>query len=367
MLSIIILINLIVISIQLTTQQQINDKENHYDLPPIFILNLDRSKDRWQSVEEQFVSAGLTGCYERLPAVDGRALPIKELLSNSTRIAAFFQPRGVLGCYLSHRKFWQLVVDRNYSQAIVFEDDVRLADGFIHSLTNQLIELTNNRIEYDVAFLGAIGSVDPNGKDSIPLRMFSAYMGGTRPFKQINKSFYQPTKPAGTHAYMVTNAGARKLLQLCPNAVFHVDLDAWRHRSIQMILFNPMLAHQTFDSTELTDFPIHLTTSLSTHSNNYLSLSSVYEKIHRRINGIIVDKHSKQPLSHVLAEPMIQFGPGGPVLTVERHCAVVLSGCALASVLKAMGYNRYANFALSAVGSFIMSVRAVIWLLMHWR
>lgn len=29
----------------------------------------------------------------------------------------------------------------------------------------------------------------------------------------------------GTHAYMVTYEGAKKLLALCPKATYHVDLD----------------------------------------------------------------------------------------------------------------------------------------------
>lgn len=102
--------------------------------------------------------------------------------------------------------------------------------------------------------MGAIGSVDPDGKDPIATRMFSTYIGGSRPFKRVNEYVYQPARPAGTHAYMVSNEGARKLLKLCTKAVFHVDLDAWRHHSLVMYVFHPMLAHQTFDSTELTDF-----------------------------------------------------------------------------------------------------------------
>ena len=57
----------------------------------------------------------------------------------------------------------------------------------------------------------------------------------------------------GTHAYMISQAGARKLLQLCPKAVFHVDLDAWRHPSLVIRMFNPMLAYQTFEHSTLAD------------------------------------------------------------------------------------------------------------------
>ena len=45
-------------------------------------------------------------------------------------MALFLQPRGVIGCYLSHRRFWQMVVDRKMDYAVILEDDVKLVDGF---------------------------------------------------------------------------------------------------------------------------------------------------------------------------------------------------------------------------------------------
>jgi hypothetical protein len=42
--------------------------------------------------------------------------------------------------------------------------------------------------------------------------------------------------------------------------------------------------------------------------------------------------------SHALAEPLLQAGPGGPVLTVERHCLVLGAGCVAATVLHQQGF-----------------------------
>jgi len=53
----------------------------------------------------------------------------------------------------------------------------------------------------------------------------------------------------------VSRQGALKLLALCPKATFHVDIDAWRHRSLVLRMFTPMLVYQTFDDTSLTDVP----------------------------------------------------------------------------------------------------------------
>jgi hypothetical protein len=64
-------------------------------LPPIFVLNLDRSQSRWRTIQQVMTDAGLT--VERLPGVDGRKLSKSDLQQNSTWLARSLQPRGVIG------------------------------------------------------------------------------------------------------------------------------------------------------------------------------------------------------------------------------------------------------------------------------
>jgi hypothetical protein len=161
-------------------------------IPPMFVLNLDRSKERWAMAEQQMENAGLH--VERLAAVDGRALSAEELKVQSTKMALFFQPRGVIGCYLSHRKFWQMVVDQNLEAAIIFEDDVKLIPNFKEVLKSNLKSLGDDY--YDVVLLGAIGRVHPSGKDNFGTKFFSIYFGGVRQLKRINEHVFQPIRPA---------------------------------------------------------------------------------------------------------------------------------------------------------------------------
>ena len=136
----------------------------------------------------------------RFPAVDGRELSSEEILSKSNSLAAFLQPRGVIGCYLSHRKFWQNVVDNDLEYAIVFEDDVQLVPNFKQLLVSQLKNISSlpdkNSQYFDVLLLGAIGRVHPEGKDGVGTRMFSYYIGGKRPLNRISENLYQPRRPA---------------------------------------------------------------------------------------------------------------------------------------------------------------------------
>ena len=97
-------------------QHQENIKVSHIKIPPIFVLNLERAPQRWEKAVEEMRRHGLE--VNRLEAVDGKKLSIQELSSNSTKMAQYLIPRGVVGCYLSHRKFWQMVVDRGLPSAI---------------------------------------------------------------------------------------------------------------------------------------------------------------------------------------------------------------------------------------------------------
>ena len=126
-------------------------------IPHIFVVNLDRAKSRWEHIQEVMHDADLE--IERLPGVDGRQLTETELKTYATKLSLFFQPKGVIGCYLSHRKFWQYVVDRNLPSAIIFEDDVRLIPNFKNKLVSSLQRLDNDQLTYDIIFLGVFVDV----------------------------------------------------------------------------------------------------------------------------------------------------------------------------------------------------------------
>lgn len=128
--------------------------EEERQIPPIYVVNLDRSPERWASISKEIKKAGLDVI--RLAAVDGKTLSDAQLRNVTTLMSLSLQPRGVIGCYLSHRRFWQTVVDENLSEAIVLEDDVQLVDDFKLKLLHHLDTLDRND-PYDVIMLGAIG------------------------------------------------------------------------------------------------------------------------------------------------------------------------------------------------------------------
>ncbi|MBT1451903.1 glycosyltransferase family 25 protein [Glaciecola sp. XM2] len=94
---------------------------------PIFVINLDGSDERLRNVEQQLQSIGAT--FERIPAVDGRIMSEEERLAhyspkkNEVQYHKALTP-GEIGCYLSHRKAWQSIIDKGLDAAIILEDDI---------------------------------------------------------------------------------------------------------------------------------------------------------------------------------------------------------------------------------------------------
>lgn len=90
----------------------------------VFVINLDRSADRWTDLSTRANAAGFQPV--RFPAIDGQTLPQAEIarlnsLQTGTRPLL---GAGEIGCFLSHRALWQRLLDRPADWMLVLEDDV---------------------------------------------------------------------------------------------------------------------------------------------------------------------------------------------------------------------------------------------------
>lgn len=107
---------------------------------PIFLINLDRAPDRLTWMVDQFDRLGLS--FERIPAVDGRALSEEEVASLTDLARARFPKRFAempvyrpmarteLGNYLSHLTVLRRMVSDGLPAICVLEDDVALDADF---------------------------------------------------------------------------------------------------------------------------------------------------------------------------------------------------------------------------------------------
>jgi glycosyl transferase family 25 len=157
----------------------------------IFIVNLERAADRRAAILRHLAELGLEA--EILPAVEGVKV-------DRATLGPGAEPRlsnGEVGCYLSHVRFWQLVVERRLPHAIVLEDDVVCSPSLLRVARDAAALMP----PFDAVRLSALQPIR-----GIPVATLS---GG--------EQLILPTKhPSGTQGYMISLEGARRLLAAIP-------------------------------------------------------------------------------------------------------------------------------------------------------
>lgn len=87
----------------------------------VLYVNLDQDRQRLERLRSELASQGIAG--ERIAAVPGNTMP---RAARAFIPGASDTPPGTLGCYLSHIRAWEAIVDSGREGAIVLEDDLRL-------------------------------------------------------------------------------------------------------------------------------------------------------------------------------------------------------------------------------------------------
>ena len=151
-----------------------------------------------------------------------------------TPLGRALMTRGMIGCFLSHRAAWQRCVQSG-KPLLILEDDVCPAAGFASKLCAALAELPTLDPNWDVLLVGALGCIHPRHRYGMHL-IVGAAAGGLRYPRVLSAAISIPLRPMGTHAYVLSPAGARTLLALCPRANFHVDVAAWGETSLRLYL-----------------------------------------------------------------------------------------------------------------------------------
>ena len=66
--------------------------------------------------------------------------------------------KGAYGCQLSHSKIWQEIIDNNYKNTIIFEDDAIFCENFTPQFLNFIDNLPS---DWDQAYLGGQHLIKP--------------------------------------------------------------------------------------------------------------------------------------------------------------------------------------------------------------
>ncbi|KAL4717672.1 hypothetical protein ACJJTC_000821 [Scirpophaga incertulas] len=135
-----------------------------FGLKEIYMINLERRKDRRRLMEMSFDELGMD--VKIINAVDGKTLDMKNLREHSITLMPNYEDpyhkrpmkAGEVGCFLSHYNIWQDMVARNLSMALILEDDIHFVPYFRHRLLRLLSEV--ELIKWDFMYLGRKALMD---------------------------------------------------------------------------------------------------------------------------------------------------------------------------------------------------------------
>jgi glycosyl transferase family 25 len=174
---------------------------------PAFVIHLTRSTDREKYFKKNILDAGFTDM-RIFEAVDGM-----DVNSHVDALMTFNNPpidlelsSGQIGCLLSHMKLLKYIIDKNIPLATVFEDDVHFHPEW-KTLCQTYYTLTPSN--FDLLYIG-------NGLDSC------------RQITNHNLIDKISTESVWcTHAYVITHAGAKKVL----DSIINWDYKNFHHGS----------------------------------------------------------------------------------------------------------------------------------------
>lgn len=188
------------------------DRPAEGDEYAVAYVNLDRNAERRAELERQFRHAPVP--VSRVPGVEGGRLPLAAV-GRLTGADAQAGPRGTLGCFLGHAAAWEEVLRRGLAHCLIVEDDVIP----LLPLPPRLGPLGLPE-GWELCFVNDRMAPPPDGE------------GGdegfrTVPLAQAVRGFAPDHNAPGADGYLVSAAGARKLLDWVARDGFAGDVD-WR-------------------------------------------------------------------------------------------------------------------------------------------
>lgn len=233
-----------------------------------------------------------------VPGVNANRLTENQLQSAATPLYARIGPLSSIGIALAHMRAWRTMIRNNDRFALIVEDDVVLADDFRARLPDALRAMPTDT---DVLALGCFGCTTRVNPFSIGFWLTGDLRDWSK-FRDVDAHIVEPHVSIGAHAYVVTRAGAQKLLTLFDGRIRNqVDaqmLDLSRSDDLRYYALRDRIAYQTSTDSSLrgsssanksSAFPIVLTESLKTiHVDEYFTADYPWNLSLLRIGSITV-------------------------------------------------------------------------------
>jgi glycosyl transferase family 25 len=221
------------------TDLQIDVAEGPYHGTGAYIINLDRSRERYEYIKPNITKLDLDAV--RISAVDGNLLSDAEIKANVDinsykKYLGHLPKKGTIGCSLSHIKVWQTFLNSNLEYAVVFEDDISFNPT---QLKAAITELPEHKNHWDIV-------------------AFEIYHGGTplaiEELQDNKKLAVYLTEISHTGAYMLNRHAAAELLKKAlpiKMPIDHFYTRSWEFDLTFTGIENPRLVHQTLGDSDI--------------------------------------------------------------------------------------------------------------------
>jgi len=186
----------------------------------IYVINLDKDKERWESVRED--TRHIAGMVYRFPAVYGKELTQAQMVAEGVGFAMTrsgdghkedenLRNLGTAGCWLSHKRLLKQLAEQpvaDHAGHLIVEDDVAFPSDFLDVTDAWHKVYQSIPTDWDMVYFGITA---PNGPMIAPgVRRLETKVGGGGNW--------------GTHAYLVRHGAIRtKLLPWLEHMVDAVD------------------------------------------------------------------------------------------------------------------------------------------------
>ena len=176
-------------------------KKSKLGFDEIFMVNLERRPDRYERMKYNFDQLGID--YKWVPAMDGRKINEEFLAEAGIKmLPEFSEPYhgraltyGEIGCFLSHYRLWQQIVEEELDLVLIFEDDIKFEPYFISKLEYLKSELFDLEGSWDLVFLGR--KILHNSEEP--------WLEGSEQLVKVDYTYW-------TLSYLLTLRGAKLLL-----------------------------------------------------------------------------------------------------------------------------------------------------------
>jgi GR25 family glycosyltransferase involved in LPS biosynthesis len=171
----------------------------------VYILNLDKRADRWQSLMK--AEPHLNNIAKRISAIDGKTLQMSSSIYKLFKDNEYGWKKAVIGCMLSHVSIWSKIAQKNDGYYLVLEDDVRFISGWMTIWDDCMRTIP---ADADLLYLG--GVLPPN-KPALPLASYSVNQCWDRIIHNNYFCAFQPVFHFCAYSYILTPRAAKKLIR----------------------------------------------------------------------------------------------------------------------------------------------------------